>query len=71
MGLLTKLRGSDMLRVKGIVNANGKPVGVQCVQYIFHPPVSLDRWPSADTGTHLVFITRNITPESIRGLFTA
>jgi G3E family GTPase len=43
-------------------------VVVQCVQHIFHPPVPLDAWPSADTGTRLVFITRNISAEAIRGL---
>ena len=69
--LLTTLRGPDMLRIKGIVNVAGKPVVVQGVQHIFHPPVELDRWPSADTGTRLVFITRNITAEAIRGLFAA
>ena len=71
MELLTKLRGPDLLRAKGIVNVDGKPVVVQGVQHIFHPPVELDRWPSADTGTRLVFITRNITPEAIRALFGA
>ncbi len=69
--LLTTLRGPDMLRVKGIVNVAGKPVVVQGVQHIFHPPVELDRWPGADTGTRLVFITRGITAESIRALFAA
>ena len=44
---------------------------VQGVQHIFHPPVELDRWPSADTGTRLVFIARNIIAEAIRGLFAA
>ena len=71
MELLTTLRGPDMLRVKGIVNVDGKPVVVQGVQHIFHPPVELDHWPSADTGTRLVFITRNIKAETIRGLFAA
>ena len=69
--LLTSLRGPDLLRVKGIVNVEGAPVVVQCVQHIVHPPVHLDRWPSADTGTRLVFITRNITAAAIRGLFQA
>jgi G3E family GTPase len=69
--LLTNLRGPDMLRVKGIVNVEGKPVVVQGVQHIFHPPVTLDRWPSDDHGTRLVFITRGISAESIRGLFQA
>jgi len=69
--LLTTLRGPDLLRVKGIVNVDGKPVVVQGVQHIFHPPVTLDRWPSADTGTRLVFITRDIDGDTIRNLLKA
>jgi hypothetical protein len=33
--------------------------------------VTLDRWPSADTGTRLVFITRNIEADTIRRLLQA
>jgi hypothetical protein len=33
--------------------------------------VELDRWPSADTNTRLVFITRNIEERTIRNLFDA
>ena len=44
---------------------------VQGVGHVFHPPLPLDAWPSADLGTRLVFITRNIEPESIRALFAA
>jgi G3E family GTPase len=69
--LLTSMRGPDLLRVKGIVNVDGAPVLVQAVQHIFHEPVNLDRWPSEDTGTRLVFITRNIRAEVIRSLFAA
>ena len=69
--LLTNLRGPDMLRVKGIVNVEGEAVVVQGVQHIFHPPVTLDRWPTDDHGTRLVFITRGISADAIRGLFQA
>ena len=71
MELLVTLRGADLLRVKGIVNIAGKPVVVQAVQHIFHPPVELDRWPSADTGSRLVFITRNMDKDVIRNLLKA
>ncbi len=71
MELLTSMRGADLLRVKGIVNVDDRPIVVQCVQHIFHPPVALDKWPSADTDTRLVFITRNIPGQVIRGLFNA
>lgn len=69
--LLTTLRGPDVLRIKGIVNVEGQPVVVQGVQHIFHPPVTLDRWPSADTDTRLVFITRRIQADAIRNLLNA
>jgi len=69
--LLATLRGPDLMRVKGIVNVEGRPVVVQGVQHIFHDPVTLDRWPSADTGTRLVFITRHIEAAVIRNLLNA
>ncbi|MEY3379446.1 MAG: hypothetical protein RL468_44 [Pseudomonadota bacterium] len=71
MEMLISLRGKDLLRVKGIVNVEGEPVVVQGVGHVFHPPIKLDRWPSADTGSRLVFITRNIPARVIRDLFDA
>jgi G3E family GTPase len=71
MEMVISLRGQDLLRVKGIVNVEGKPMVVQGVGHVFHPPIALDRWPSEDTGTRLVFITRNIDETAIRGLFNA
>jgi G3E family GTPase len=69
--VLTQLRGPDLLRVKGIVNVEGRPVVVQGVQHLFHPPVELDRWPSADQDTRLVFITKNMKPQTLEGLLNA
>ncbi len=71
MELLISLRGKDMLRVKGIVNVEGRPVVVQGVGHVFHPPVTLDRWPSADQGSRIVFIARNIDADKISALFQA
>jgi G3E family GTPase len=71
MDMLISLRGADLLRVKGIVNVEGEPVVVQAVQHIMHPPVTLDKWPSEDLGSRLVFITRNIKAAAIRALFDA
>jgi G3E family GTPase len=71
MELVISLRGKDLLRVKGIVNVEGKPVVVQGVGHVFHPPLPLDRWPSDDNGSRLVFITRNIEAASLRALFSA
>ena len=72
MELLTALRGPDLLRVKGLVNVEGKPgpMVVQGVQHLFHPPLDLNAWPAEDHSTRLVFITRGITQESVMQLFS-
>ncbi|KTF68307.1 CobW family GTP-binding protein [Sphingomonas sp. HT-1] len=67
--ILTSLKGADILRVKGIVHLldHPKPVVVHGVQHLFHRPVELDEWPSGDRRTRLVFITRDITADQLRG----
>ena len=71
MELVISLRGKDLLRVKGIVNVEGQPVVVQGVGHVFHPPLHLDRWPSGDHGSRLVFIVRGIEVATIEALFSA
>ncbi len=67
--ILTMFKGPDILRVKGILNLEGEPhpVVIHGVQHIFHPPVVLDAWPSEDRRTRLVFITRDISADELRG----
>ena len=71
--LLTSMRGTDLLRVKGLVNIAGEPgpVVVQGAQHQFHPPVTLAAWPGEDRRTRIVFITRNIPRAAVEGLFNA
>jgi G3E family GTPase len=71
--VLTSLRGSDLLRVKGLVNVAGEPgpVVVQGAQHVFHPPVTLEVWPGEDRRSRIVFITRNLSRESVESLFAA
>jgi G3E family GTPase len=71
--VLTSLRGSDLLRVKGIVGVEGEsgPVVVQGAQHVFHTPVTLEAWPSDDRRSRMVFITRNLARESVEALFAA
>jgi G3E family GTPase len=73
MAVLTALRGSDLLRVKGIVAVEGcrGPVVVHAVQHVAHRPVELEDWPDGDRRSRLVFITRNIAREPVERLFAA
>jgi G3E family GTPase len=55
--------GADLLRLKGIVNiaeSPQRPAVIHGVQHVFHAPAWLDRWPSADRTSRMVFITRRI-----------
>jgi len=71
--VLTSLRGPDLLRVKGLVNVAGEPgpVLVQGAQHVFHPPVTLAAWASEERRSRIVFITRNLSRESVEALFAA
>lgn len=73
METLMALRGSDILRAKGILNVEGcsGPVIVQFVQHLAHPPAELQSWPGDDRTSRLVFITRNIAECDVRALFEA
>ena len=70
MNLLAGIRGAGLLRVKGIVNVEGKPYAVQAVQTVVSEPVELDAWPDGDDcRSRLVFITRGIDAGDIRRTF--
>ena len=62
LGSLIRLRGDDMLRIKGILNVKGEagPIALHGVQQVFHPPSRLPAWPNDDRRSKLVFITRDI-----------
>jgi G3E family GTPase len=62
---LATAHAERMLRIKGIVNVEGRPVVIQGVQHLFHPPVLLPKWPSGDRRTRLVFIVRDIDPSVV------
>ena len=73
MAVLTALRGSDLLRVKGLVAVEGcrGPVVVHAVQHVAHRPVELETWPDRDRRSRLVFITRYLGREAVEQLFAA
>lgn len=55
--------GNDLLRVKGILDIAGRdrPIVVQAVQSLFHPPFDLPAWPEGVRKSRIVFITRNLS----------
>ncbi|NVO12707.1 MAG: GTP-binding protein [Rhodoplanes sp.] len=59
---LVMAHGADLLRVKGILDIAGeaRPVVLQAVQHLFHPPAVLPAWPTADRKSQIVFITRGL-----------
>ena len=70
---LITLRGPDLLRIKGILNVreSDAPVVVHGVQHVFHPPVRLEAWPSDDHRSRIVFITRDVSRETIEAMYEA
>ncbi|HTI80842.1 MAG TPA: GTP-binding protein [Acetobacteraceae bacterium] len=55
--------GARLLRMKGLVHIEempGQPAVIHGVQHVFAAPEFLDRWPSRDTTTRIVFITQGV-----------
>jgi G3E family GTPase len=65
LDLLASYRGPNLLRVKGLLNVNGKPVVVHAVQHLFHEPVALAEWPDDDRRSRIVFITHGVSRRDI------
>ncbi len=71
MDLMAAYRGSEVLRMKGIVNVEGRPVAVESVRHVFHPPLDLGPWPDDDRRTRVVVIASGIERKSIDEAFDA
>jgi G3E family GTPase len=59
LAALAESCGADLLRVKGIVGiaeTPDTPAVIHGVQHVYHAPVWLERWPSPDRRTRIVFI---------------
>jgi G3E family GTPase len=57
---LAEHAGTHLLRMKGLVGIEempGQPAVIHGVRHVVSSPEFLDRWPSADTLTRIVFIT--------------
>jgi G3E family GTPase len=65
------LRGDAVLRLKGLVRVVGqdRPIVLQGVHHVLHPPVFYER--PLDGGTRIVLITRGLSAAGLRASFAA
>ena len=70
--MLLQARGTDLLRVKGLldVGADG-PLLLNGVQHVVSPPEHLDAWPDDDRRSRIVFIGRGIDREEVEASLLA
>ncbi len=65
------LRGDSVLRLKGVVWLHGddRPIVLQGVHHVLHPPVYLDRPVQPEGATRIVLITRGLSAAGLRASF--
>ena len=78
LDIMAQTHGANILRIKGVLNLkemDGKqPVVVHAVHHMFHPPAKIEKWPSEDRRSRLVFIVRDLekkTMESVMNSYLA
>jgi G3E family GTPase len=58
LNLLSTMKGEHLLRLKAILNVEGRPVALHAAQTIVHEPVQLAGWPGEDRDSRIVVISR-------------
>jgi G3E family GTPase len=63
----------NLLRIKGILDIAGavRPVVIQGVHHVIHPPVELESWPDQDRRSRVVAIVRGLDPGVIQASWNA
>ena len=63
----------ELLRVKGILHIAGheRPIVLQAVQRLFHPPTELPEWPDTDRQSRMVFITKGLSKDYVMQVWDA
>jgi G3E family GTPase len=72
LGALARERGTDLLRVKGIVRFSDRseqPAVVQAAQHAMYAPEWLEDWPDEDRRSRLVFVVHEIPRAEILSHF--
>jgi G3E family GTPase len=70
---ILSVRGQDILRLKGLVRLAGetRPLLLQGVHHVLHPPVWLSARPGLPDRSEIVLITRGLSAEGLRQSFAA
>lgn len=65
--MLLGMRGKSILRMKAIVNLQGKtlPTVLHSVGHVVSPPIELPTWPDANRQSRFVFIVADQQPEQV------
>lgn len=74
LDLLRSSQGAKLLRVKGLValaEDPEHPVVIHGVQHVVHVPAILDKWPSDDRRSRLVFIVDGLDRSFVERLWNA
>ena len=74
LDLLRSSQGVKLLRVKGLValaEDPDHPVVIHGVQHVIHVPAVLERWPSEDRRSRMVFIVNDLERETVEALWNA
>jgi G3E family GTPase len=74
LDMLRSQQGTKLLRVKGLValaEDPEHPVVIHGVQHVVHVPAVLERWPSEDRRSRMVFIVNDLDPAYVQGLWNA
>ena len=74
LDLLRSSQGAKLLRVKGLValaEDPDHPVVIHGVQHVIHVPAVLERWPSEDRRSRIVFIVDDLERETVEALWNA
>lgn len=71
LNLFASVRAAGMLRMKGLVNVEGRPVAIHAVQRVLSEPVELEAWPDEDRRSRIVIIARGMDEADIRATFEA
>nr|WP_276556808.1 GTP-binding protein [Rhodoblastus acidophilus] len=66
---LTDAHGDAILRIKGLLDIEGRPVAVHGVRRLLHPPETLAQWPDKSRGSRLVVIAEDLTDAQVRKYF--